>query len=327
MLDAKLHSKFKQVSDLIKKSSNILIVTHEDPDPDAIGGLLALGVGLKKLNINSQIFCSDPLPEDLKFLPQSELVSNKFSKHNIDLIIALDYGDWKRTGVTYEWPVIIITLDHHPQSNQIGDIKIVDPRFSSTCEIIYWLFKVMGLGLDKDIATYLLTGIFADTGGFQHANTSERALKVAGELLLKGAMIYKIAGHLTQNKNLASLKICGLALSRIKKDPQTGMVVSIVSQADLLKCQASPEDISGVSAILNSVSGGKFSLFLTEYEKNKIKGSLRSEKYKGADVSQIAKALGGGGHKLAAGFKMEGELEEVLDKVKKIIKHNTNKCE
>ncbi len=319
MLDAKLHQKFETCSDLIKKSNNILIVTHEDPDPDAIGGVLALGLALEKLKKKIQIFCSDPLPEYMKFLPQSELVSNKFSKHNIDLIIGLDYGDWKRTGVTYEWPVIIITLDHHLQSNQIGDIKIVDSRFSSTCEIIYWLFKVMGLGLDKNIATCLLAGIFADTGGFQHANTTERALKVAGELLLKGAMIYKIAGHLSQNKNLASLKVCGLALSRIKKDPQTGMVVSIVSQADLLKCQATSEDLSGVSAILNSVSGGKFSLFLTEYEKNKIKGSLRSEKYKGADVSQIAKALGGGGHKLAAAFKLEGSLEEVLDRVKEAV--------
>lgn len=325
-MDSKLRQKFKQISDLIKKSSSILIVAHENPDPDAIGAILALSIALEKLKIKRQLFCSDSPPENLKFLPQIEKIRDKFCQDNVDLVIGLDYGDWRRTDITDQWPVIIITLDHHPQSGQIGDIQIVDPHFSSTCEIIYWLLKEMKLAFDKDIATCILTGIFVDTGGFQHANTSQRVLKVAGQLLLKGARIYKIAESLSQSKNLASFKICGLGLSKIKKDPQTGMVVSTLSQDDFLKCQASLEDLSGLSTILNTVSGGKFSLLLTEYERNKVRGSLRSEKYKGVDVSQIAKKLGGGGHKLAAGFKVEGDLERVLNKVKEIIKHNANKC-
>lgn len=324
MLDYKLRQKFSQIGNLIKKSNKVFIATHERPDPDAIGGLIALGMALGKLKIKSHLFCPDPVTKNLGFFPGVELVTNKLIKDNVDLVIGLDYGDWKRIKINKEWPVIIITLDHHPQSGQIGDIKIVDPHFSSTCEIIYWLLKTMQLDLDKDIATCLLSGIFSDTGGFQHANTSQKVLKVAGKLLLKGARINKISDHITQSKNLASLKVCGLALSKIKKDRQTGMIVSMLSRDDIIKCQASPEDLSGISTILNTVREGKFSLLLAECEKNEIRGSLRSENYKGIDVSQIAKNLGGGGHKLAAGFKIDGKLEEILDRVKQIIKDNSN---
>jgi len=319
MLDYNLRQKFSQIGNLIKKSNNILIATHERPDPDAIGSLIALGMALEKLKIKSHLFCPDLVTKNLGFFPRTELVTNKLTHDNVDLVIGLDYGDWKRIRIDKEWPVIIITLDHHPKSGQIGDVKIVDPRFSSTCEIIYWLLKTMQLDLDKDIATCLLAGIFSDTGGFQHANTSQKVLKIAGELLLKGVRINKISDHITQNKNLTSFKVCGLALSKIKKDPQTGMVVSMLSRGDIIKCQASPEDLSGIPTILNTVSGGRFSLLLAEYKKNEIKGSLRSEKYKGIDVSQIAKNLGGGGHKLAAAFEADGKLEEVLNKVKEVI--------
>ena len=326
MPNQELRQKFSQIGNLIKKSKKVLIATHEEPDPDAIGSLIALGMALEKLKIKSHLFCPDPVAKNLSFFPRIELVTNKLLKDNVDLVIGLDYGDWERIRIDKQWPVIIITLDHHPQSGQIGDIKIIDSHFSSTCEIIYWLLKTMRLDLDKDIATCLLAGIFADTGGFQHTNTTQKVLKVAGKLLLGGARIDKISGQITQSKNLASLKVCGLALSKIKKDPQTGMVVSMLSQDDIKSCQASPEDLAGIPAILNTVSGGKLSLLLAEYKKNGIKGSLRSEKYKGIDVSQIAKNLGGGGHKLAAGFKTEGELKEVLNKVKSFVHEHEPKA-
>lgn len=310
-----MKNEFQQIENLILKSQNILLATHRDPDGDALGAMLALKLGLAKLGIKATAFCQDRVPGPFLFLPQAGSVCQTVNPQEYDLVIALDYGDIERTGLDLsQINCPLISIDHHPGGNHQGQIQIVLSNLSSTAEIIYHFFQEIKLAIDKDIATCLLTGIFTDTGGFQHINTSVEALNISGQLLLKGAPLNKVSKHYSQIRNLNTLKILGRALSNMKKSSY-GMVYSQISKKDLDECRANLADLSSFSSLINTAADSKFALVLTEYEKGKIKGSLRSEEYKGVDVSQIARRLGGGGHKFSSGFKTKGSLEEVLKKV------------
>jgi len=116
-----------------------------------------------------------------------------------------------------------------------------------------------------------------------------------------------------------AIKLWGTALSRIETDPVSGMAVSYVSMADIEQAGARQEDLAGVVSVINTVSDAKFSLLLTEYDDQKIKGSLRSEEYNNIDVSAIARSLGGGGHKLASGFELEGDLGKSVTRITDLI--------
>ena len=312
-----MKDKLREIENFILKSKNILLVTHKNPDGDALGSMLALKLGLAKLGLKASAFCQDSIPETFRFLPDVESVQKMVNLSDYDLIIALDYGDIERTGLDLaQISCPLISIDHHLEGNHLGQLQLVLPNLSSTAEIIYYFFEEIKLPLDKEIATCLLTGIFTDTGSFQHVNTSIDSLKITGQLLKKGARLNKITKHYFQSPSLTTLKIWSRVLSKIKKS-DSGMVYSQVSREDLDECKASPVDLRGFSSLISTAADSRFALLLTEYEKGKIDGSLRSEEYKGVDVSKIAKVLGGGGHKLSSGFKTEGSLKEVLEKVKK----------
>ena len=135
----------------------------------------------------------------------------------------------------------------------------------------------------------------------------------------KGSRVDKITKNIFNSKSMAAIKLWGIALSRIKTDAKTGMAVSYVSKKDIEDSGAKEEDLSGLVNVINTVSDAKFSLLLTEFENRKIKGSLRSEEYKGIDVSRIARSLGGGGHKLASGFEFDGDLQNNVAKISEMI--------
>ena len=131
---------------------------------------------------------------------------------------------------------------------------------------------------------------------------------IAANLMRKGASLSKIIRLVFKNKRLKTLKLWGRAMERAEINPKTGAIVSYVTKQDLEDLQGDAEDISGVAEILNTVSGTKFSLVLSERGENRVKGSLRSEEYKDTDVSEIARLLRGGGHRLSSGFEIKGKL-------------------
>ena len=156
----------------------------------------------------------------------------------------------------------------------------------------------------------LLLGILSDTGTFQHSNTSSRVMEIASDLMKKGAPLNKIISTTFTNRNIATLKLWGRAFEKAKINPESGMIVSVITLKDLEDCEASNDDIAQVASILNTVPGTKFSLILSERPGGIVKGSLRSEEYKDTDVSKIAAQFGGGGHKLASGFEIKGKIVE-----------------
>ena len=319
-MDTKLEKQFQKLDKLIKGAKRILIAAHKYPDGDALGSVLALHLALRSKNkLCSVPYFSDPL-SGYRFLPGFSEIKNKFCKNNIDFLIGLDYGDFKRLGTEFKnFPEKnIITIDHHLPSDHRGVLQIVCPDFSSTSEILYYFFKKAGFIINKDIATCLLTGIYTDSGGFKYAATSARTLESAADLISCGASLSQIVKETTLLKSPSILKFWGKALSRIERDFETGMVYSLITTNDL-KGRRSCEDLGmgDLAAVISMISGAPFTLLLVEHKPNEFKGSLRSEFYHNVDVSKIAKAFGGGGHKLSAGFERKGSLEEIIAVVRK----------
>lgn len=324
-----LNKHMREIIDTIRKSRTILILSHKNPDGDALGSSLGLALALRKTGKRVRCYSVNEIPPVFGFLPGVEMFREEAERAAYDLVILLDCAALRRTGIedirtlAASFGTLVI-IDHHPRTEVeewpgAERREWIDEKKAATAVMIHELLGEMDIALDKDIATNLLTGIFTDTGGFQHNNTDEVALKAAAELMKKGPRIDKIAKSIFSSKNIAAIKLWGKALSRIETDRETGMVVSYVNRSDIEEAGASPDDLAGLVSLINTVSDAKFSLLLTEYDDQKIKGSLRSEEYKGVDVSEIARQLGGGGHKLASGFEMDGDLQKSVQRITSLV--------
>lgn len=317
----------QEITDTIRESENILILSHKNPDGDALGSSLGLALALEKIGKKVSCFSVNEIPPVFGFLPGVEMFKKETGFANYDLIILLDCALFRRTGIENIFSLVasfdrLVVIDHHPlaETESFTDSQNwIDEKKAATAVMIYELLDKMNIEIDKRIATCLLTGIFTDTGGFQHNNTDEVAMQAAAQLMKKGPRIEKIAKGIFNSKNIAAIKLWGTALSRIETDAETGMAVSYVNLFDIEEAGANQDDLAGLVSVINTVSDAKFSLLLTEYDDRKIKGSLRSEEYKGVDVSKIAQQLGGGGHKLASGFEVEGDLKKSVERITRLV--------
>lgn len=306
-------SEYKQLQYVIGNSQKILLFAHSSPDGDTVGANLALKEYAKNLGKTADITCFDPFPAYLSGIaPATFDFPDHLDLKSYDAVIACDSVErgFEKLIPSLDEKQVVVIIDHHPDITLRGDISIIDPRFSSVCEIIYCFLSKIDAKITRNIATYLMIGILGDTGNFQHANTSARIMEIASNLMKKGAPIAKIIDAVFTNKKLSTLKLWGRAFEKSKINLQNGMIITVLTRQDITDCNATIEDIAQVSSILNTVPGTKFSLVLSEREDGKIKGSLRSEEYKGVDVSAIAHLFGGGGHKLASGFEVNGKISE-----------------
>ena len=301
----------RQIIAKLRAAQRVSIATHEHPDGDAIGSSLALLHALGLQGKHATCYIPDAAPEYLRFLPGfAKLTTTKPDVAIYDLVIVVDCTKLFRAHLEDEvraHPNSIV-IDHHYDNDQGGTINLVLPEAAAVAQILTTMFIDTGVDINRDMATCLLTGIFTDTGSFMHDSTTPEILELASDLMGKGARLSHIAHETYQKKNLPSLRIWGEALSRAMVSKETEVAVSFITYDDLRQHDANLEDLSGVVNLLNTLPNTKFALLLTEYEPGKIKGSLRSEPHKEIDVSKIAKRLGGGGHKLASGFELDGHL-------------------
>ncbi|MCX6810556.1 MAG: bifunctional oligoribonuclease/PAP phosphatase NrnA [Candidatus Berkelbacteria bacterium] len=298
-------------------NQRFLLVAHERPDGDTVSATLAMARSLKLLGKKITVASSQGVPEVFKYLPDWRDAKDDFLIGDFDAIILIDNGDLKRTGYSdriikaRDRGIPIINIDHHPKNDiwKYANINVVDETASSTCEIIFGLFRKMNIDLETDIATMLLTGIYTDTGGFQHANVSAKTFSAAAELMSHGAKLKNISTNISNHKSLSMLKLWGIALDRIVKLDDIKLVYSIITCADIESVGASDQDLAGVVNLISTIPDDVATLLLYETPDGKIKGSLRTESAK-VDVARIASLFGGGGHKRAAGFVIEGKLEK-----------------
>lgn len=321
-MDKKLIENMKLLNGRINDASSVFLATHESPDGDGLGAMISLALFLKERGKQLFMFSYDEPPDSLRFLPGSEDIKSALPAYNsFDLIIGLDYGDIERLHLQPSFldSSIFVTIDHHISSRPFGDLQIIHPNLSSTSEIIYWFFRINKFPISKNIALNLLAGILVDTGGFSHVTTSSGVFGAASDLLRCGVVPSKVVQESIESQSNTGLKIWGRALSRIKEDKEIGMLYSYVLKEDLDEYDAKFDDVAGLISLLNTASVSRFSALLVEYEKGIIKGSLRSERFKGVDVSEIASKLGGGGHKYASGFTREGTIEDILGEIRQTV--------
>jgi len=307
-----MSTEFQRATDLIQNSRTILLTMHERMDGDDGGSVLAIGAQLERLGKNVTYAIKKGVPPNLKFLPGSEKISDDIEHEGFDLLIMCGCGNKERCGSEniISLSVPTINIDHHPDNTLFGNINIVDPAKSSVAELVYDFFIFNRWIIDRSIATCLLTGIITDTGSFMHSNTQASTLKTAAELMSKGALADNIIKHAYKNKGTNILKAWGRAMENSYFDKDSGIIYSVIDEEDLEDIGKLPQSaFEGFVEILNTVPEAKFAMFLRQ-DGEVIKGSLRSQSAKTADVSNIARLFGGGGHKQAAGFSIIGKLEK-----------------
>lgn len=300
-----------QIARELRRGRRILIGTHEHPDGDALGSTLALAHVLRVLGKEVVTYIPDAAPDFFEFLPGFDgLTTHKPRVADFDCVVLLDYTQLYRTHLEDEVKhhPRTICIDHHYDNPKEATINLVVPQAAATAQVLFDLFTTQRFSISKDVATCLLTGIFTDTGSFMHDSTTPEILTMAAVLMGKGARLSHIAHETYQRKGLPALQIWGRALSRIMVSRETGAAVAVITHRDLHECHATLDDLSGVVNMLNALPDTSYAMLLVEYMPGKIKGSLRSEPHKGVDVSTMAKRLGGGGHRLASGFEVEGHL-------------------
>lgn len=302
--------------ELCRDSKRILALAGKPIDGDSLASASALRRGLQSLGLHVDLACGDAVPESLKFLPDADQVLFAPDFLSYDLIIILDCGELRQTGFVDQLLKIlqtsnlatIVNIDHHMQEPVYGHFSMLDRDASATGLIVYDLLNSWNVPIDEPIATALLTTLYNDTGSFQHSNTNAQTLRMAAECVRRGADAAFVAGKLYRNKSIRTLKLWGRALQRLEYRPENDMVVSVITQKDMRELNVAPEEAKGIVSILSQVPECRFALLLTEEEGNVVKGSLRSDEGKETDVARIAKLLGGGGHRLASGFKLNGRI-------------------
>lgn len=304
---------FKKLQQFIDANQQLAIVTHRRPDGDAIGALLALGALLESSGKEVSLYCFDELPNYLTFLSGTEKIKSQIDDfwRQAKAIIIVDCGDLSMVGIPDEsfTGKCLAVIDHHVSNPLYGEVNVVESTAASSSEIIFNYFKFSRLAIDKAAATALLTGIYTDTDGFSNLGTTPESLAIASELLKLGANFKEVTANTLQNKSVASLKLWGKALERLRLDRDKGIAITVLRQTDVDECQARPDDAEGIASLLNHLADVKMSMVLRELPDGTVKGSLRTTNEL-IDVSKVAKLLGGGGHMKAAGFTVKGRVME-----------------
>lgn len=307
---------FNTAYNKIRAAENILLVTHNKPDGDALSSICAMLelCSIEKKRVTA--FCVDQPSSQFAFLPHLEKVISDRSSFNFfehDLIIALDCGQLSRTGLTTEISnrdpkQFVIEIDHHPKVRDYADLEIRDPYGSSTAEIIYRFLRSNEIKINKNLANCILTGILTDTGNLLYESTSDQTIQIASEMITRGARFPKIVDNTWRNKSLDAMKVWGEAMKNLVINEKYQVAFSVLTRDMIEGRNVSDEELEGLSGFLNNLYGIKALLLLREEkDANKIKGSLRTADPH-VNVSALARHLGGGGHIRASGFMLEGQL-------------------
>jgi bifunctional oligoribonuclease and PAP phosphatase NrnA len=306
-----MHKKYKQAAKIINSSGRILVISHRKPDADTLGSAIALRLYLETLGKQVTLACIDKPSKDFSFLPLIDEYVKEFDLDDFDLIIIVDAGASYLTDFHLKYSNLfeslpIINIDHHASNDNFGLINIVDPLAPSATVIVYRMLKNLEVDIDSNIATCLLAGIYGDTGGFMHSNTTKEVYEISASLMQNGADVKAISTSLFASKSVRALRLWGKVLegAQITDD---NVVMSVLKDEDFEAVGSDPNYLTGVVDYLNMVPDTKFAVLLNEDRQGNVKGSFRTRN-DDIDLSKVAAVFGGGGHPKASGFKLPGKL-------------------
>jgi phosphoesterase RecJ-like protein len=306
-----MSSDTERAARLIADSSDIVVVSHERPDGDAVGSLLAMTLALKDAGKKVWPVLDDGLPKKWQFLPGAELVNGKLPTGE-HLVITVDAADIHRLGAL-EIDRVDVNIDHHPSNTQFGTINLVDPSAAATTVVLYRLLPELDLPIHVDIASNLLTGLITDTLGFRTNSVSPDALRIAASLIELGADISRLFRKSMFGRSYEAAHYWAHGLSRMEM--REGVVWSSLLVSDRKQAKYPGTDDADLIDVLTTIEGPRVAVLFIEQDDGNVKISWRA--LPGVDVSRLAAQFGGGGHELAAGAMIEGKLQEVIDRVLK----------
>lgn len=304
----------KAAADLLSKHNRIACICHRGPDGDAIGSVVGIALLLEQQFPDKKItvHCVDSVPETFLFLSAAKRIVPPPTFEAGDAAVIVDCAEPKMTEMHITHPQLFdgtvptVMIDHHPGNPLFGTVNLLVPQAASTCEIIVMLSDLLGWNITNEIATALLTGVYTDTGGLLHSNTSPGVYRTVGRLLRAGAHQQAIVGAVFRTAKLSTLKLWGRVLEKISVTEEGG-AISAVTEGDFRATGADYSELAGAIDYVNAVPGMRFSMVLSERD-GKVKGSLRTLR-DDVDVAAMAGNLSGGGHKKAAGFAVSGKLK------------------
>jgi phosphoesterase RecJ-like protein len=316
-------SDLTAVADAIRGHDRFVITTHENPDGDALGSLLAAKLALDQLGKDTvMVLHGDaPLPGEYAFMPLAELRRRWPDDVAERVLLALDCANESRIAdpeVLGRVP-LSIDVDHHHDNSRFGQINLIVPDASSTGEVLRDLFAELGVELTPDIAEAVYIALVTDTGRFQYANTTPKALRLAADLVEAGADVHRIFQGVYESVQFAKLKLLARALERAQVYEGGRIVVSYLLRTDFTDVGAAEPYSEGIIDYLRAVEGADMAVLIREPPRQtgpSRRVSLRAS-IDELDVSAIARKSGGGGHRQAAGFSSEASIEEITEFVRR----------
>jgi bifunctional oligoribonuclease and PAP phosphatase NrnA len=305
----------------LRDHDRFLVVTHENPDGDALGSMLAMTMALRQIGKDAEMILlgEAPLPGEYHFLQLDGLLREPPADLGERVLVAVDCAKADRIGPGYEalleQAALVLDIDHHHDNTRFGTTNLIVPNASSTGEVLRDIFRELGVELTPEIAEPLYVALVTDTGRFQYSNTTPKALRLAAELVEAGADVHRVFQGVYENVQFAKLKLLARALERAQVYEGGALVVSYLLRSDFVEVGAAEPYSEGIIDYLRAVEGAIVSVLIREPPRSDgptRRVSLRSSSDE-VDVSAIARKSGGGGHRQAAGFSSEASIEEITE--------------
>jgi phosphoesterase RecJ-like protein len=311
------------VANALRSHDRFLVSTHENPDGDALGSLLAMTLALRRLGKDAVMYLAGtaPLPGEYAFMGLAEIQRELPRDLEERVLVAVDCAKADRLGGDAELlqrAVAVVDIDHHHDNTRFGDVNLIVPDASSTGEVLRDVFRELGVEVTPELAEPLYIALVTDTGRFQYTNTTPKALRLAAELVEAGADIHRVFQGIYESVEFAKLKLLARALERAEVFEGGRVVVSHLLRRDFQEVGAVEPYSEGIIDYLRAVEGAELIVLIREPPRNDgptRKVSLRSSVDE-LDVSAIARKSGGGGHRQAAGFSSDASVSEITDFVR-----------
>lgn len=313
---------FEQIAAEISKRESFLVLGHYRPDGDAIGSQLALTHCLEHLGKKVSAWNQDAVPDKLAFLQGIEKITRPPSnRRDFDCVIALDTSDRVRLGTCLDAigeAALWINIDHHPTNELYGDLNYVDPTAPATGEILYELIRSQDLPFTYGVADALYVAISTDTGSFQYPSTTARTYEVAADLIRAGVNVGEVSQALYQSYPLRRVELLRSLLNSLELHVDNKFAMVTLPLEEVRRIGSRPEDTEGLIDHVRSIDSVLVAALIEETNAGEIRASLRS-KTPSVNVAKICQQLGGGGHALAAGVRLDPPLGRAASQIRSAV--------
>ena len=312
-------STLDNILEEINNANTIVILTHENPDGDAIGSATALYNSLKQMGKNPDIIIPE-YPRTFEFLPGADEIKKESNIEKYDLAISVDCATIKMLNGFVEYfenAKVKISIDHHSTNTMFGDYNYVSPDAPACAQVLLVVLEYFKVEITKEIGTCILTGIITDTGGFKYSGVTAETFEFVAWLLNKGINVSKVYRKVLQTKTRANFELNRLASDRLEFFENGKVAFTYITKEDEEKVNAESGDHEGIVETGRDIEGVEVSIFIIQTDKG-CKVSMRSNEY--VNVSDVCLLLGGGGHIHAAGVTLQCTIEQAKEKILRQIK-------